>query len=207
MVAGSYTVTYFLEDLDGEIVSTVVSQDGLTFKVTQGWNLLGERMPIACATEFSDGTKITSLWKWANNTWTVRLPGDTDQGAGYALGKGFSLLSKIAPGEGFWVNSLQPLAVTPMGTPAADTPLTLAPGWNLVSLQGAAAQEVATLVDGKAASVISLWKWKNGGWAVRLPANEDGGQEYADGKGFGLLTTIKPGEGFWVNAVSGVTLP
>jgi VCBS repeat-containing protein len=205
---GTYTVTYFLEDLDGEIVSTAASPggDGLKFGVLAGWNLLGARMPIAVDDELAAGA-IASIWKWTNNTWAVRLPGDSDKGAGYALGKGFTLLTAIGPGEGFWVNSQQPLVVTPSSPPTADAPLTLAQGWNLVSLKAGTAQAVTTLVAGKTTSVASLWKWGNGGWAVRLPGNEDGGEEYAKGKGFTLLNTINPGEGFWVNALEALTLP
>ena len=51
-------------------------------------------------------------------------------------------------------------------------------------------------------TVISVWKWTtvNGSknWEVYLP-EEDTAGAYAAAKGFGQLTTIDPGEGFWVN--------
>lgn len=36
-------------------------------------------------------------------------------------------------------------------------------------------------------------------WAVYLPGETNPGS-YASGKGFAVLATIEPGEGFWVNA-------
>ena len=73
--------------------------------LTDGWNLNGLKSNETKAiTDFIDGKedKITSIWKWLNNTWAVYLPGgDTDT---YAQSKGFSVLGEINPGEGFWVN-------------------------------------------------------------------------------------------------------
>ncbi len=45
----------------------------------------------------------------------------------------------------------------------------------------------------------SVWKWANGNWQVYLPEASDGGSSYASEKGFGFLSSISPGEGFWVN--------
>jgi hypothetical protein len=82
---------------------------------------------------------------------------------------------------------------------AADLPV-LSPGWNLVGLMKAEGQppmDVTELGD-----VTSVWKWTtvNGvkTWAVYL-AGEGNPGDYALSKGFGLLDTINPGEGFWVN--------
>jgi len=49
---------------------------------------------------------MVSVWKWVDGKWAVNLPSDSkgDTGAAYALGKGFSHLTEINPGEGFWVN-------------------------------------------------------------------------------------------------------
>ena len=52
--------------------------------------------------------------------------------------------------------------------------------------------------------IISLWKWAGDTWAVYLPGEDDGGVAYADSKGFDLLSTVNPGEGFWVNCTEAV---
>lgn len=198
VVNGTYTVTYFLEDLDGEIVSTAQSQTGagLTLNVIKGWNLLGARMPIPVASAFADSAKFTSIWKWAGGGWAVRLPKDGDGGDSYAQGKGFTLLADINPGEGFWVNSEAGAALTPSGQPV-DGPLTMVSGWNLMGLRSDQASSAADFSAGQ--GYTSLWKWEGGGWAVYLPGDPDHGAGYALGKGFVLLQDINPGEGFWVN--------
>jgi len=76
---------------------------------------------------------------------------------------------------------------------AAD--LTLDAGWNLVSSRVEIAASATFSDDTKFASV---WKWETNNWAVYLPGQDT--KTYADPKGFKVLSTISPGEGFWVNA-------
>jgi hypothetical protein len=74
---------------------------------------------------------------------------------------------------------------------------TLTPGWNLVGLTSTEPYDV-TQLEG----VTSVWKWTpvNGSknWSVYIPGEVFQG-EYAAAKGYGLLTTIEFGDGFWVN--------
>ena len=70
-------------------------------------------------------------------------------------------------------------------------------GWNLLGLKSVAASSATTIVNGQS-GIVSIWKWENGSWAVYL-AGETSPGAYAGSKGFGVLATIKPGEGFWVN--------
>ncbi len=204
---GGKGITYTYDNAGNVSKSMSSLTESETISLLVGWNLMGTRTQIPVGTTFSSSASFTSVWKWNNNHWAVRLPDQGGGGAAYAAGKGFTLLDTIEPGEGFWVNSLQVGDIPLSGPPVADAPLELIAGWNLVSLKTGAAQEIGALVGAKAASVISVWKWGNGKWAVRLPDKEDGGQTYATGKDFDLLTTIKPGEGFWVNAASALTLP
>ncbi|MDP2644875.1 MAG: hypothetical protein Q8P24_08035 [Desulfobacterales bacterium] len=88
------------------------------------------------------------------------------------------------------------------GLSAAAT-IQLSSGWNLVS---ARVEITAAVSLSDAASFTSVWKWKDGGWAVYLPGETDGGAAYATSKGFAALATLNPGEGFWVNAAKGLPL-
>jgi hypothetical protein len=209
-MAGAWELAYVVKDQNGELtvstpVSLLVSGDGpattdMTLSLAAGWNLVGTRTLIEVANTFGDSTNVSSLWKWQDGVWAVRLPGDGDGGAAYAAAKGFLLLNTIAPGQGFWVNSKQAKEVVLSGTPVADAPLTLVQGWNLVSLTVGSGQEVSALVAETTATVASLWKWVNGAWAVYLP-NEPTPGAYAQSKGFGVFSAINPGEGFWVHAL------
>jgi hypothetical protein len=208
-MAGEWELSYYVKDQNGELtasspVAVTVSGDGTvttneTLSLAVGWNLMGTRTAIDVANTFADSGSFTSLWKWESGTWAVRLPGDDDAGAAYAAGKNFLFLNAIAPGEGFWVNSKQAKEVILAGTPVFDGPTTLVKGWNLVSLKSGTPKDVATLVADEAmAGAASLWKWGNGTWSVYLPGEVTPGA-YAQGKGFAVLGTIYPGEGFWVN--------
>ncbi len=85
----------------------------------------------------------------------------------------------------------------------------LQPNWNLVGLHLPEPISVSQLFAGKMEKIKSVWKWvkQEEGlptWAVYLPKSGSAASEsYANQKGFKLLETIYPGEGFWVNAELG----
>lgn len=84
----------------------------------------------------------------------------------------------------------------------------LTAGWNLVGNGGGTRIAVATVLN-DANQVVTVWKWALAGstvgigypgWAFYSPSQTDGGQAYAASKGYDFMTTIEPGDGFWVNA-------
>ncbi|MDD5030653.1 MAG: hypothetical protein PHH58_14340, partial [Rhodoferax sp.] len=89
---------------------------------------------------------------------------------------------------------------------------TLASGWNLVGNSTSAAVDVKTLLGTQAGSVTSVWKWNaaNSKWAFYSPALDTANTlaSYAAAKGYDVLSSIDPGDGFWinVNATSGLVL-
>ena len=87
--------------------------------------------------------------------------------------------------------------------------INLVPGWNLIGNGMAAPWDVATLF-GDASRVVSVFKWVPGttpGWAFYTPTEADGGAAYAQSKGYSLLSTVRGGEGFWVNARTAFSIP
>ncbi|OIQ72134.1 Cna protein B-type domain protein [mine drainage metagenome] len=85
----------------------------------------------------------------------------------------------------------------------------LVAGWNLLGNGSDGTVDVATAF-GDATKISTVWKWVSGanpGWAFYTPLQVDGGAAYAASKGYNFLTTIKAGEGFWVNAKQAVTMP
>ena len=88
-------------------ISGAFPQD-TALSVSSGWNLMslkGNQTKLITTLVSGNQDSIASLWKWENGTWAVFLPGQEDNGAAYAGGKGFTLLEEINPGEGFWVNA------------------------------------------------------------------------------------------------------
>lgn len=181
------------------VVALAVDQArATTLSLVPGWNLLGSRAAISAGSMFANDGAFVSVWKWQNGTWAVFLPGQNS--AAYADSKGFAVLSAIAPGEGFWLNSKVASTLTVSGDEVTTETLTLYPGWNLKSLTVPGAVEVSSCL-GEADKIASVWKWQAGSWAVYLPGDGDGGAQYAAGKGFFTLQTITEGEGFWVNSL------
>jgi len=105
------------------------------------------------------------------------------------------------------VVSTAPQAFVAAGGGECDFVTSLSPAWNLVSLPVIPDDpSVDVILAGIEETVASVWKWVDGKWAVCLPGLEDKGASYASSKGFGLLTDINCGEGFWVNAGTDLSL-
>jgi hypothetical protein len=82
-------------------------------------------------------------------------------------------------------------------------------GWNLLGNSLQQTIPVATLYD-KPESVASVWTWDATGaqWQFYTPAKSAAElAAYTQGKGYGALSEIKPGDGYWVNALKTITLP
>jgi len=216
--AGDHKVIVYAMDTEGNIVNSeqkIVTITGVNptcqISLAEGWNLIclcREPIDSSINVVLSDTkNNIASAWKWENNKWAVYLPGFTqEQVAAYIESKGFNQMTNITCGEGFWINSSINQSLSVSGAQLSDTGISLAKGWNLVGLKSGQGETVTTLISGNEGNIASLWKWKDGGWAVYLPGEDDGGAAYAQSKGFSVLTNIYPGEGFWVNATQQTAL-
>jgi len=94
------------------------------------------------------------------------------------------------------------LAATAIQASAQST-VNIIAGWNLLGNSSSAAFDVATVFGGPN-NVNTVWKWNaaKAGWAFYTPTIADGGVAYAASKGYEPLTSVGPGEGFWVNSKS-----
>ena len=122
----------------------------------------------------------------------------------YVNSKDFGVLSNIANGEGFLVNSDVEQTLSYAGTPAAITSHPLDSDWSLIGLKSNGKQSVTELISGNEDDIASIWKWINNTWSVYLPGG--GTETYAQSKGFSVLENIDPGEGFWVTCKKEITL-
>ena len=192
------------------------------------WNLVGNNSPAAIdpvslfgnastpVTGISD--QITTVWKWntANTNWMFFAPSMTPASlATYTTGKFYGVLATIPSGDGYWVNAKAPLTLTlPSGTASTTAPLqSLVSGWNLVGNNTTAAIDPVTLfgdkttpLSGISSQVVTVWKWNavNAAWMFYAPSMTAAElATYAASKNYGVLTTILPGEGYWVNTAAG----
>ena len=98
--------------------------------------------------------------------------------------------------------------------PASTHSLDLVPGWNLAGNGTDAALTVGALYS-DTSRFVTVWKWvaAQSAWAFYAPSlAAQGGSvlaDYVNSKGYQLLTTVAPGEGYWVNAklAASVALP
>ncbi len=107
-------------------------------------------------------------------------------------------------------------AVVSFADPVSET-TSLVKGWNLV---GNALQTPQSMLErfgsgdapliGVSDKIISVWKWlpARSQWAFYAPSmTAQALATYAASKGYALLDSIQPGEGFWVNASAALSLP
>jgi hypothetical protein len=196
------------------------------------WNLVGNNSPASIdpismfgnlttpVTGISD--QINTVWKWntaAGGSWMFYAPSlDATGLAAYATSKSYGVLSTIPSGDGYWVNAKAPLTLTlPSGTPAGTAPSQiLVSGWNLAGNNTPAAIDPITLfgntsapLSGITSQIQTVWTWDaaNARWMFYAPSLTAAElATYAASKGYGVLTTILPGDGFWVNSVAALSL-
>jgi fibronectin type 3 domain-containing protein len=174
-----------------------------------GWNLAGNSLstPIDVKTTFGAQAGIVTLWKWdaSGSKWAFYSPALDTAGtlASYTASKGYSDLTTINPGEGYWVNASSQVSLAQAsGTGFSLAASNLVTGWNLVATGDDISPASFTTTVG---NVTTQWAWDNinSAWyfyAPALVANNTlasyiTGKSYKD---FGTLTLGK-GLGFWVN--------
>ena len=177
--------------------------------LSTGWNLMGNSLTTSLDVKATFGTQsnVTTVWKWnaASSSWAFYAPALDANGtlATYAAGKGYTVLTSINPGEGYWVNAAGLLLMDDQsGSGVALTAGNLGTGWNLV----ATGDDVTPnyLAD-TLANVVTQWAWDNATstWFFHAPSlvENDTLSTYIASKGykeFGALT-LGNGRGFWVN--------
>ncbi len=129
----------------------------------------------------------------------------------------YGMTSAMGKGNSIAVHLVRGTAGTIPGDPGTggdntdntSVTLTLQPGWNLQGNPLDQSLQVAALY-GDAAFVLSVWKWDAaaGTWQYYTPTMTAVDlAAYATSKGYGVLSEIKGGEGYWVNMQKTLALP
>jgi hypothetical protein len=196
--------------------------------LNSGWNLIGNgtttAVTVATNLTLNNSTYVRSIWKWdaANSAWAFYSPTLADGGQSYASLQGYQFLKTINPGDGYWINAIQPFSI-PVTTSSSfgysnfmpTSPTALISGWNLISIgDGISAAAFNTNVSGAQSfggttsnGLTSLWSWdsKNSLWYFYSPSLDANktlqsyltAQKYEDFQSNNVL--LKDGVGFWVN--------
>ncbi len=193
------------------------------FSVNSGWSLLGNALSVPLSVSSLVGNSsnsiagvtgyVNSLWTWntLGSNWSFYTPQmDTGQLSAYAASKGYTVLSSIQPGEGFWINSSQPLLLPVKGGAAFNLPVNnLANGWNLLVTGSEITPSILnnTMGDPALDNFKTLWVWDNPSmrwyfYAPDLDRNQ-GLTSYVASKGYLDFTAenrkLGLGIGFWLN--------
>ena len=199
-----------------------------TFNFITGWNLLGNGtdQTLDIASLFGDPFNVLSVWKRneAGDGWEFYAPAMSESVLKtYANSQGYSVLSSIKAGEGFWVYASHsfskdfPNATTvTANTFQLGKPSALKQGWNLIALGDEltpSAFNVALSTEppnpnDAPMNITSLWAWDSqlAKWYFYSPdlagqgeaalLNETISKGYLDFASTGKLLT--QGIGFWV---------
>ena len=209
------------------VVSTTTTTWPTTipFNLVPGWNLKGNSstVPMDVAATFGDAARITTVWKWnpSASKWAFYTPALSPSAlATYAQGKGYDVLTSIAPKEGFWVNAST--SVTSAGSVANGALLAesdLQQGWNLVGSADYYSpsqlnHNLSSSLDAAGKAIVSTWAWDapNSSWKFYAPALEAQGgtalADYAAGKGYQSFSAVlSASDGYWMNIGTPTPLP
>jgi squalene-hopene/tetraprenyl-beta-curcumene cyclase len=180
---GSSTGSIIIESSDGGTKAIALTIEKPFISLIPGWNLISlckqpADISIDSVLKGIEG-KYSSLWSFQNNSWKVYDPHHP----------GFSDLSTMEAGWGYWINMMEAATLTVGGAEPSKS-IDLIRGWNLVGYNSCTSQSIDSalaLIDGK---YISVWAYINGQWRVYDPANP----------GFSDLYNMDPGYGYWIKA-------
>ena len=204
------------------ILASYVHAADLSYPLSfaSGWNLAGNSLstPLVVKQTFGAQAGIVSAWKWnsASSTWSFYAPSLDANGTltSYAAGKGYTVLTTINPGDGYWINATGSLALgSQSGSAFTLTGANLADGWSLVATGDNVAPSAfnqsmgptQTPVGAIPVNLTTLWAWSNplANWYFYAPSLEGNGSlgTYIQSKGYLDFAgnTLAPGTGFWVN--------
>jgi sugar lactone lactonase YvrE len=186
-IYGLYNITVYAKDTDGNISipseTKVFQEEGLG-----AWKLISlqkqpENANIEAVLEtLSD--KVISVWAYVDGGWKVYDPENP----------GFSDLTTMEAGIGYWINIIEAGTLTVSGSPPSNS-IDLTTGWNLVGYNSSTEQDIANALASIEGQYISVWAYIEGGWLVYDPENP----------GSSDLTTMEPGYGYWINASEACT--
>ena len=166
------------------------SNEAVTFLITlsKGSNLISLcRQPantdIASVLSPISG-KYASVWAFIDNRWKVYDP----------LRPGFSELTALESGRGYWINMNEPATLF-INDSNPSGPVVLTTGSNLVGYNFSLPQAVNVALSSIDDKYVSVWAYMDTSWKSYDPGEP----------GLSDLTTLEPGYGYWISTSQGCT--
>ena len=121
--------------------------------------------------------QYSAAWAYVNGNWRVYYPAN----------QGFSDLSTMEAGKGYWIEMNEP-GVLLMYGPTSPASISLTTGSNLAGYFSPSTQSIADAIRSIEGDVISVWSYMNGAWRAYDAFNP----------GFSDLNAMGPGIGYWI---------
>ena len=151
------------------------------FSLHQGWNLISLPYNSTFLGSLQNTeNNVTSVWTYKGKWQAFSPRADISK---LFVDNNISLLKKITPSDGVWVQLDGNYTSTFAATPAYTNEMNITKGWNLLGT----IESVTSLyaIDSKAI----FWKYKNGEWLLGDNKSAEGLKKFS---------TISSDEGFWV---------
>jgi len=129
-------------------------------------------------------------------------------GSQASMGKGNTIAVHLVSGTPSSTTTTNNPNTTTTTVPSGTLEQVLPSGWNLLGNSLSQTIQVANLYK-DAAAVTSVWKWsaQAASWQFYTPSKTaEELTAYVADKGYGVLTEIKPREGYWLNALKPMTV-
>jgi len=156
--------------------------------LNQGWNLISlYEQPVdtdIASVLSSISGKYSTVWAFIDNSWKVYDPANP----------GFSDLTTMEAGMGYWIDMSESATLVISGS-APSNSINLVSGWNLVGYNSASSLAIADALASIDGNYLSVWAFIDGNWKAYDPANP----------GISDLTSMEPGDGYWINASEACT--
>ena len=174
-----FAVTAYNTDLLESGFSNEV--DALGVSLDPGSNLVSlyrqpEDTSLSAVLNSIDG-QYAAVWAYVNGSWRAYDPANP----------GFSDLSTMESGKGYWIEMNEPGVLLVYG-PTSPASISLTSGSNLVGYFFPSTQSISDAINSIAGDVISVWAYVNGSWRAYDALNP----------GFSDLNAMEPGIGYWI---------
>ena len=172
------------------LLPSIINSATLNLEIAKGWNLKSSYLKEVKTSDFKD---VNSLWKWNGNNWLIWSP--KSEISELVKNYGIESFSSIYAGEGFWINSNTEETVSFNGNLNENGNLSASKGWMLLGLK----KDTPVSIEKFNKSFInSVWKWENNSWSIYSPVSTI--NELIKKYKISQIDSIKPVEGFWLNA-------
>ncbi len=155
--------------------------DALGVSLNSGPNLVSlyrqpENANVSAVLRSIQGQYV-DVWAYVNGNWRAYDPANP----------GFSDLSTMEAGKGYWIEMNEPGVLLIYG-PTSPASIYLTVGTNLVGYFTPRTQSIAYAIRSIQGNVISVWGYVNGAWRAYDALNP----------GFSDLDIMEPGIGYWI---------